>query len=63
MNIKRRCAISHRRGIQVLEAVMLMPLLLLATFSFFVLGPAVTVQQSLNSAAAETAREVANRLA
>ena len=39
-----------------------MPLLLLATFSFFVLGPVVTVQQTLRSAATETAREVAKRL-
>lgn len=58
----QQSAIGRRRGIQVLEAVVLMPVLLLATFSFFVLGPAVTVQQSLNSAAAETAREVAKRV-
>lgn len=58
----QQCAIRNRQGIQILEAVLLMPLLLLGTFSFFVLGPAITVQQTLNSAAAETAREVAKRV-
>ncbi len=50
-----------RRGIQVLEVVLLLPVLIIATFSFFVLGPTVTVSQATQNAAEETAREVAKK--
>lgn len=36
-----------------------MPVLVIATFSFFVLGPTVAVHQTVQHAAEETAREVA----
>lgn len=50
-----------RRGIQVLEAVLLLPVLIIATFSFFVLGPTITVSQTTQNAAEEIAREVAKK--
>ncbi|MBA2117892.1 TadE/TadG family type IV pilus assembly protein [Bremerella alba] len=50
-----------RRGIQVLEVLLLFPVLLIATFSFFVLGPTVTVRQTVQHAAEEAAREVAKK--
>jgi len=50
-----------RRGIQVLEVLVLFPVLLIATFSFFVLGPTVTIRQNVQHAAEEAAREVAKK--
>lgn len=50
-----------RRGIQVLEVVLLLPVLIIATFSFFVLGPTITVSQTTQNAAEEIAREVAKK--
>ena len=52
----------QRRGIQVLEVVLLLPVLVIATFSFFVLGPTVAVHQTVQHAAEETAREVAKSI-
>ncbi|MEW4561258.1 TadE family protein [Bremerella sp. JC770] len=52
---------SARRGIQVLEVLLLFPVLLIATFSFFVLGPTVTIRQNVQHAAGEAAREVAKK--
>ncbi|PQO42157.1 TadE/TadG family type IV pilus assembly protein [Blastopirellula marina] len=43
----------------MLEVVLLLPVLVIATFSFFVLGPTVAVRQTVQHAAEETAREVA----
>ncbi|WDI40798.1 hypothetical protein [Bremerella sp. P1] len=51
-----------RRGIQVLEVIMLFPILVIATFSFFVLGPTVTIRQNVQHAAEEAAREVAKKI-
>ena len=51
-----------RRGIQVLEVLVLFPVLLIATFSFFVLGPTVTVRQNVQHSAEEAAREVAKKV-
>ncbi len=51
-----------RRGIQVLEVLVLFPVLLIATFSFFVLGPTVTVRQNVQHSAEEAAREVAKKI-
>lgn len=51
-----------RRGIQVLEVIMLFPILVIATFSFFVIGPTVTVRQNVQHAAEEAAREVAKKI-
>lgn len=53
---------SARRGIQVLEVLLLFPVLLIATFSFFVLGPTVTIRQNVQHAAEEAAREVAKKI-
>ncbi|MHC2070604.1 TadE/TadG family type IV pilus assembly protein [Bremerella sp. T1] len=53
---------QKRHGIQVLEVLLLFPVLLIATFSFFVLGPTVTVRQAVQHAAEETAREVAKKV-
>jgi len=52
-----------RKGIQVLEGIMVIPILLLVSFSFFVVGPAITVKQSVQSAADEAAKEVAKTIA
>lgn len=51
-----------RRGIQVLEVLLLFPVLVIATFSFFVLGPTVTIRQNVQHAAEEAAREVAKKV-
>lgn len=40
---------------------MLFPVLLIATFSFFVLGPTVTIRQNVQHAAEEAAREVTKK--
>ena len=47
-----------RRGIQSLEAVLAIPVLLIAMFAFFQFGPLVTVQQAVTQATIETAREI-----
>jgi len=54
--------VKARRGIQVLEVLLLFPVLLIATFSFFVLGPTVTIRQNVQHAAEEAAREVAKKI-
>ncbi|MFN3151983.1 hypothetical protein [Bremerella sp.] len=46
----------------MLEVLLLFPVLLIATFSFFVLGPTVTVRQNVQHAAEEAAREVAKKI-
>lgn len=50
-----------RRGIQVFEVLLLFPVLLIATLSFFVLGPTVTIRQNVQHAAEEAAREIAKK--
>ncbi|GAA4439326.1 hypothetical protein [Bremerella cremea] len=52
---------QRRSGIQVLEVLLLFPVLLIATLSFFVLGPTVTIRQAVQHAAEEAAREVAKK--
>lgn len=47
-----------RRGIQTLEAVLAIPILLIAMFAFFQFGPLVTVQQAVTQATVEAAREI-----
>ena len=47
-----------RSGIQTLEAVLAIPILLIAMFAFFQFGPLVTVQQAVTQATVETAREI-----
>ncbi|MEC7979163.1 MAG: TadE family protein, partial [Planctomycetota bacterium] len=47
-----------RSGIQTLEAVLAIPVLLIGMFAFFQFGPLVTVQQAVTQAAIETAREI-----
>ncbi|WP_144974741.1 TadE/TadG family type IV pilus assembly protein [Bremerella volcania] len=42
--------------------MLLFPVLLIATLSFFVLGPTVTIRQNVQHAAEETAREVAKKI-
>lgn len=61
-SIRKSGVPSARRGIQVLEVLLLFPVLLIATFSFFVLGPTVTVRQNVQHAAEEAAREVAKKI-
>lgn len=55
MNRARR---SSRRGVQILEAVLVIPILLIALAAFFQFGPMVTVQQAVTQASVETAREI-----
>ncbi|PQO27530.1 hypothetical protein C5Y96_18540 [Blastopirellula marina] len=43
------------------EVLLLFPVLLIATLSFFVLGPTVTVRQNVQHAAEEAAREIAKK--
>lgn len=47
-----------RSGIQTLEAVLAIPVLLIGMFAFFQFGPLVTVQQAVTQATIETAREI-----
>ena len=47
-----------RRGVQVLEALLVIPILLIAMAAFFQFGPLVIVQHATTNAAAETAREI-----
>lgn len=50
-----------RRGIQVLEVLLLFPVLLIATLSFFVLGPTITIRQNVQHSAEEAARELSKK--
>lgn len=56
----QRC--RSRRGIQVLEAILVIPILLIAILSGFLFGPLVAVNQATRSAAEEAAREGAKQL-
>jgi len=50
-----------RRGIQVLEALLVIPILLIAIMSGFLFGPLIAVDQSTRSAAEDAAREGAKQ--
>jgi len=51
-----------RRGIQVLEAILVLPILLIAILSGFLFAPLMAVNQATISAAEEAAREGAKQL-
>ena len=55
---RSRCRRSIRRGVQILEALLVIPILLIALAAFFQFGPMVTVQQTVTQASVETAREI-----
>ena len=56
LGLKRR---SRRRGLQTLEVVLVLPILLLVSLAIFQFGILVLVQQSVAHAATVTAREAA----
>ncbi|MEX1039612.1 MAG: TadE family protein [Pirellulaceae bacterium] len=54
-----RC--HSRRGIEVLEAILVIPILLIAILSGFLFGPLIAVDQMTRSAAEDAAREGAKQ--
>jgi len=61
--VKRQFNSRHRgnarRGIQILEMILVLPILLIAILACFQFGPVMIVQGTLTNAAEETARETA----
>ena len=49
--------VRSRRGVQILESVLVLPILLIAFLAIFQFGPLMIMQASLTNAAEETARE------
>lgn len=58
LRFRNRARRSNRRGVQILEALLVIPILLIALAAFFQFGPMVTVQQTVTQASIETAREI-----
>lgn len=54
-NSRRR--VDTRRGVQILESILVLPILLIAILACFQFGPVMIVQATLTNAAEETARE------
>ncbi len=52
-----------RRGVQILEGLLVLPILLIAFVAFCQFGPLLIVQSTLTSAAEETAREISKMYA
>lgn len=55
LNARRRGA---RSGLQVLEMLLVLPIVLIVLLAFFQFGPLVLVQQTVTNAAEETSREI-----
>jgi hypothetical protein len=58
LKFRYRARRSNRRGVQILEALLVIPILLISLAAFFQFGPMVTVQQAVTQASIETAREI-----
>lgn len=54
---RRRRLFAHRRGVETLEAILALPVLVVATLAVIQFGIAMLVQQAVTTAAIEGARE------